>query len=611
MLFERTKIIPGEVSYTNIAQILNSKYLRELIIELINDAEESHSSFQSFFQLFLKNPDKTDISEKYDIEQIVQLLLAISANTLESLDASSYFSFPKLVPYRQILTLFIENTFNLWRSKHRFMIKKDPFSDNPKTRIHKQITLVKNNYDLKSLVLETYRQILINVSDKRTKILRQLPSGAQANFILDKIDFEPQAKIKNADFLYNMYFVWSIILEPPVIFYTRSNKRSGLFKVVDKPILHKIDIKNTDEWLVFPIYVHTKLIYVLVHKEYFALAAGLANLFEFANFGTLNSDKPDGIYIFGIDKNFFENEKDFNGIIYKEDDGTYVALVGNDPSVDYFGYMKKMILTIHNLLVIDEGRLPIHGALAEVKLRDKTSYNIMLVGDSGAGKSETLEALTRIKEQVSEVNIIIDDMGSLDILENGTVVAYGTETGAFVRLDDLQPGYAYSTMDRSIFMNPHETNARVIVPYSNYDEIIKPTKIDFFFYANNYEPVDENHEVIEFFDTTDKALEVFSHGTRMAKGTTSEKGLTHSYFANPFGAEQRKAKHEQIAKKYMETMMESGVKVGTLRTQLGINGFEEDGPMLAAKTLLTFLKTNNQNQNNIEQSEKNAQLTKK
>ena len=58
MLFERTKIIPGEVSYTNIAQILNSKYLRELIIELINDAEESHSSFQSFFQLFLKTQKK-------------------------------------------------------------------------------------------------------------------------------------------------------------------------------------------------------------------------------------------------------------------------------------------------------------------------------------------------------------------------------------------------------------------------------------------------------------------------------------------------------------------------------------------------------------------------
>ncbi len=45
----------------------------------------------------------------------------------------------------------------------------------------------------------------------------------------------------------------------------------------------------------------------------------------------------------------------------------------------------------------------------------------------------------------------------------------------------------------------------------------------------------------------------------------------------------------------MEAMMENGVKVGTLRTQLGINGFEEEGPMIAAKTLLNYLKTNNQN----------------
>ena len=33
-------------------------------------------------------------------------------------------------------------------------------------------------------------------------------------------------------------------------------------------------------------------------------------------------------------------------------------------------------------------------------------------------------------------------MGSLQIRE-GEVVGLGTEIGAFVRLDDLQPGYAY------------------------------------------------------------------------------------------------------------------------------------------------------------------------
>lgn len=590
MSFERTALIPGEVSYSNISQIFNSVYLKNIILELIQDSEETNNSLYSFFKLFLKDSEAELIADRYDIEEITQLLLALSVNTLDHLDSSSYFSFPTLAPYREVLAIFVEDVFNLWRSKHRFMIKKDTFSYHSSTRIHKQISLVKNNSDLKSLVLGLYRQILVNISERRMKILRQLPSGAQAGFIFDNPKFNEEIKIKNAEFLYNMNYVWSVVLEPPVIFYTRSNKRSGLFKVVDSPILEKIHIENPDDWLVFPIHVNDKLIFVVVYKEYFALATGLANLFEFAKFETLENQKPEGIYFFGVKKSFFENEEDSNGIIYKENDGTYVALVGDDPSIDYFGYMKKMILTIHNLIVIDENRLPVHGALAEIKLRNGSSFNIMFVGDSGAGKSETLDALNRIKKQVSEVNILIDDMGSLDILLDGTVVAYGTETGAFVRLDDLQPGYAYSAIDRSIFMNPNEVNARVIVPYSNYEEIIKPTKIDFFLYANNYEKVSDEFEIIEFYDEVEKALEVFSKGARMAKGTTSEKGLTYSYFANPFGAIQRKERHEQIAKRYMEAMIKSGVKVGTIRTQLGIPDFEEKGPLIAAEGLLKYLK---------------------
>ena len=32
-------------------------------------------------------------------------------------------------------------------------------------------------------------------------------------------------------------------------------------------------------------------------------------------------------------------------------------------------------------------------------------------------------------------------MGSLDMDEEGNIIGYGTEIGAFVRLDDLQPGF--------------------------------------------------------------------------------------------------------------------------------------------------------------------------
>ena len=342
--------------------------------------------------------------------------------------------------------------------------------------------------------------------------------------------------------------------------------------------------------MIFPILAGTKLIYVVVNKDYFALAAGTANIFEFAGFNVLEHKKPDGIYFFGVDKENFESEEDYKGVIYKEEDGTYVSMIMDDPIIDYFGYMKKMILTMHNLLIIDEKKLPIHGALAEIKLKSGQKANVMLVGDSGAGKSETIDALNRLEENVSEVNILIDDMGSLDITEDGTVISYGTETGAFVRLDDLQPGYAYSQMDRSIFMNPNEINARVIVPYSNYPDIIKPTKIDYFFYANNFEKIEGEEDSAKYYTDPEKAYEIFAAGARMAKGTTTEKGLTYSYFANPFGAVQRKEAHEKISKRYLKAMIDSGVVVGEIKTQLGVDGFEETGPLIAAQAMLNLIE---------------------
>ena len=71
---------------------------------------------------------------------------------------------------------------------------------------------------------------------------------------------------------------------------------------------------------------------------------------------------------------------------------------------------------------------------------------VLVIGDSGAGKSETLEALRGIiGDQVEELMIVADDMGSIDQLPDGRIVGYGTEIGAFVRLDDLQKGYALRT----------------------------------------------------------------------------------------------------------------------------------------------------------------------
>jgi hypothetical protein len=140
-------------------------------------------------------------------------------------------------------------------------------------------------------------------------------------------------------------------------------------------------------------------------------------------------------------------------------------------------------------------------------------------------------------------------------------------------------------------MNASKTNARIVLPVTSYENIIKGVPVDYIFYANNYENVDADHPVIEKFTTPDEALYVFREGTVMSKGTTTTTGLVHSYFANIFGPAQRKAIHDKIARRYFVHFFEHKVFVGQLRTRLGVAGFEIEGPKIAAEELLKILLT--------------------
>jgi hypothetical protein len=201
-----------------------------------------------------------------------------------------------------------------------------------------------------------------------------------------------------------------------------------------------------------------------------------------------------------------------------------------------------------------------------------------------------LEALRTIGEdQIEEMMIIADDMGSLDVDHAGNVIGYGTEIGAFVRLDDLQPGYAFGQLDRSIIMNPNQVNARIVLPVTTYEHVIKGYAVDMVLYANNYEDLDEEHPIIERLATSETALRVFREGTAMSKGTTTSTGLVHTYFVNVFGAIQYKTVHEEIAKRFFEALFKKDIFVGQLRTRLGVVGWERTGPEEAARALLLMI----------------------
>jgi hypothetical protein len=195
------------------------------------------------------------------------------------------------------------------------------------------------------------------------------------------------------------------------------------------------------------------------------------------------------------------------------------------------------------------------------------------------------------EDRIREVRIIADDMGALDVGPGGELLGFGTEIGAFVRLDDLQQGYAFGQLDRSIIMSPNKVNARVVLPVTTLDDVLRGYPVDFLLYANNHEAVDAEHPVVDRLTDEETALAVFRDGAAMSKGTTTSTGITNSYFANPFGPAQRREQHEALAASSFAAAFRAGVFVGQLRTQLGLPGQETAGPRAAAQALLDLIAT--------------------
>ncbi len=75
----------------------------------------------------------------------------------------------------------------------------------------------------------------------------------------------------------------------------------------------------------------------------------------------------------------------------------------------------------------------------------------------------------------------------------------------------------------------------------------------------------------------------------MAKGTTSEKGLVESYFANPFGPLQKQAETDILIDDYFEAMFKADMKVGQIKTCLGVEGQEQNGPRNASLELFEII----------------------
>ncbi len=555
---EQMAILNYSVGYAKSpAELLNSSTFKNLVETFIDSLKKENHDLHAWVL-----NGKSTRQAKMEITKLFRELMILECDEIES-----YYLNDKTE-----LLEFIEQLYNFWKRHQRYSITITKTGGSGLSNAG----FMNADTSFNELIRSIYRTLEEKVQGRKNKVYRQLQAGTNAAVSL----YYTEAKLSERYQCLNQIPMFdSVMLCTPLLLTTRSNKRTGMFSErKDNPI---DEFKgNPDEWFCFPCKIGSLLAFIYFHRDYMCSGVSLANLFELASSEEVNQ-KPDLICLFGNQDG--RNETTFH---HDEDLDIWVGNVSYGTQIEYFGYMKKMCLTLHNLAMMQKGWLPIHGAFVNVTLKDGKRKGIMLMGDSGAGKSESIEALRALgNEVIEEIEVVFDDMGTIHI-EDGVPYGQGTEIGAFIRLDDLDKGTPYRDMDRSVFLNPDSANARVITPAAGYEVVSTNHKIDLFAYANNY----DQHIGLRRIKDKEEVKAICIQGQRMALGTTQEVGLSKTYFANPFGPMQMQDLCKPLIDEVFDCLYENGIFVGEIFTHLGFSKEDRTGLNEAAQQLLEFIQ---------------------
>lgn len=530
-------------------------------------------------QLYLDSEDPT--TTKHLIE------------TLRNLASVPLDQVVKTLPYtenylsrRRALHEFVEGLYDFWRSYDRFMIchsEKGPNSYDQRPYRTFNTTVEQLNH----LVRALYRDICENITGDHPRVYRQVSAGCDIALIAVEKSWKPPAA--HYDCLRTAPFIRQVLLNSPLVLNPSPSKRTEQFrKVSTNPILG-IEL-DSSTWLCYPAQVGRLVVFIYFHRKFVGLGCSLANLLEIASDAQI-SDGPDAICVYGVPTEQMRCFGDPPTVFYDdEENNVIVAAVPDDERFSSFSYLREMVLVAHNAAVIKRGKMPFHGSMIKIELSNGRSANVVLIGSDTAGRTELIEAIGSSEDKmVSGLKIIANDMGSLEVTQDGAVLGFGTETGAFVSLSNLQRGDIMNQIDRAIIMNPATSSARVILPVTMIEDLQQGYPVDILLYTNNYEEIDSQHPTIERFSDPKRAIETFAEGATMTKGTTLSTGVSYTYFANRYGVADYKDAHEILAQQVFEAAFKRKLFVGQIRTRVGIRRYGERGPHIAAQELLGLI----------------------
>ncbi|MBF0219503.1 MAG: hypothetical protein HQL49_08260 [Gammaproteobacteria bacterium] len=329
-------------------------------------------------------------------------------------------------------------------------------------------------------------------------------------------------------------------IQTGVDYETPSNKRAHPFyELTNNPF--NPDTFNSEEWVSVPLQVGTSLIVAYIHKSRgcIEMEPGLLNIFPFADVVKIRDGRrPDGIFLFGDP---VAPSLDRLGYYWDDKNKVLIGLVPNIDELKYFGYCKKPILTLHNVLAIRANAMPLHCGCTRYVVNFDQQGNAL----------------------IADMYVKADDMGRIELVQGADGVHrpifYGTETGAFACLDGFSEQAKLQMRGREVGYNSETgTNARQVVPVTIDEEVLRGDQLDILLYMNNFILIENGQPTINTAISVNEAIEHFRLGERVASGSThSHRGKKESsYWANPFPllkSNSGKVIHTDLYNRFSET----------------------------------------------------------
>ena len=335
-------------------------------------------AFAKYLEIYKKQFTKElelrkDTDQKEEALHKIKYIKSIRPKTfIDILEGVTPFSGDDLMQHRQSVRFF-DGAFHHYRNKSytRLVRLHNEILDKSETPESIKDKITTKAHKLSDLILETRRILLIRVGFnegvRRTQGLECHPNVTCGEISGHYIDLP--STYSN---LSHVPITTTADMRTGVHYTTHANKRAFPFFALDhNPYKNKKF--NPEEYVAIPFEVGKWNIIAYIHKSRgcIEMEPGLLNLFPFSNIKNLANKKPDGVFIFGCP----HSTMDDLGYFYDKKDNILVGLIPNIDDCKYFGYGKKPVLTLHNVLCILNDELPLHCGCTRYAVRFDSKTN--------------------------------------------------------------------------------------------------------------------------------------------------------------------------------------------------------------------------------------------